>query len=109
MNEKNSLESRIRGWLPKNPALPMVPSNVNFEVDQRNLPLRKKTDSLGWAMVFLALLFLFIPIVYSILYFPGGYSIWISATGILGASLFFIFVFYQNRRLNRMRNKINFN
>ena len=87
----------------------MVPSNVDFEVNQRNLPLRKKTDRVGWAIVFLALLFTVIPAVYSILNFPGGNSIWINAFGSLGALLVLTFIFYQNRRLNRLRNKGNSN
>jgi hypothetical protein len=37
MNVKKSLESRIRGWLPKEPNGPKVPARIDFRISQRSL------------------------------------------------------------------------
>ncbi len=76
-NAKNNLGNRVRGWLPQEPTFPKAPGKIDFQTNQQKLPLSQKTDRTGWALVFLALFLIFVPVVYSILTFPGGYSIWV--------------------------------
>jgi hypothetical protein len=104
-NLKKRIENRVRGWLPKEPTLPKAPAKIEFQINQQDLPLKQRTSRTGWVLIFLALFFMFIPFVYSILTFPDGYSIWVTASGILGASLVLAFVRYQYRRISRMKNK----
>ena len=104
MNVKKSLENRIRGWLPKEPNLPKAATKVNFQVNQQRLPFWKKTDRFGWVLISLALFFFSIAIGYDIILFPG-YSQWETVLVLMGCLIGFIFVFYQQRRLNRNKNK----
>jgi len=37
MNFLKYLENRIRGWLPKEPKVPIVPAKIDFPVNERPL------------------------------------------------------------------------
>ena len=105
MNAKKGLQNRVRGWLPHEPTLPKAPAKIEFQINQQDLPLRQRTGRTGWFLIFLASFFLVLPFINAIVMFPGGYSIWVTASEGIGASLALVFVFYQHRRLNRIKNR----
>jgi hypothetical protein len=62
MNIKKSLESRIRGWLPKEPNVPVVPAKTDSRINERPLMVAHKgkgtssTRFLRFPSIFLAVL-----------------------------------------------------
>ena len=57
MNVKKSLESRIRGWLPKEPTLPS--KSTQPQVRQESKPFSKLKFSTPWWIAFFVLLFVY--------------------------------------------------
>ena len=57
MNVRRSLESRIRGWLPKEPTLPS--KSTQPQVRQENKPLSKRRLSGSWLIAYFVLSFVY--------------------------------------------------
>jgi hypothetical protein len=107
MTVKKSLENRIRGWFPHEPNITKSSAKQDFQVNQQGLSFRQKIDKIGWILIFISLFFLLFSLGSSILMFPDRYSKWSGISMTIGSSFTLIFIFYNQRRLNRMKNKQN--
>jgi energy-coupling factor transporter transmembrane protein EcfT len=58
MNVKKTLESRIRGWLPKEPTLPS--KSAQPQMPKENKPLHKPKTSFFWVIPFVIILFFYL-------------------------------------------------
>jgi hypothetical protein len=113
---KKSLESRIRGWYPKEPTLPKISAKIVFPTKPATLPTQKPEGTVSATKVlgFLAILFAFIEIA-NIIGFRNLNSIpsssqvgWIAVGLIFG---FILTLIFTRRQLSRFGqdNKITIN
>jgi hypothetical protein len=102
MTLKKNLENRIRGWYPQGPNITKSSVKQDFQVNQQGLSLSKKIDRIGWILIITSLFFFLFYLGSIILRFSGS-SIYL----MIGFVFIIVFNLYNQRRVNRMKNKQN--